>query len=98
MNVALKVKQQGGMIMGSELLTAVHERNVRMTVRLELTATIYDAYREAAKLARELGKRWAPEEAIAKWLGEQTMAALQELRHEKQRRAEGDKQRSAARA
>jgi hypothetical protein len=57
-----------------------------MTVRLKVPANVYDAFKEAAKLARELNRRWAPEEAAAKWLGQQAIAALQELRAEMARR------------
>ena len=82
--------------MASELLSSARERNVRLTLRLELPVSVYDLYREAARLAKDLGKSWRPETAIAKWLSQQTAAAVQELRQEKQQR-DGGKQRESAR-
>lgn len=87
--------------MSSELLGNETARAVTMTLRLKVRANVYDAYKEAAKLARELNRRWAPEEAAARWLGQQTLEALKELRAEKSRRdadakGGGDRARSQA--
>jgi hypothetical protein len=56
---------------------------------------VYELYREAARLAKQLGKSWRPEAAVAKWLTQQTAAAVQELRQEKQQRDAGKPRESA---
>lgn len=82
--------------MASELLTSARERSVKLTLKVELPASVYDLYREAAKLAKDLGRSWRPEAAVAKWLTQQTTTAVQELRQEKQQRTAG-KQRESGR-
>ncbi len=71
--------------MSSELLANEPSKSVTMTLKLKVPVNVYDAYKEASKLARELDRRWAPEEAAARWLGQQTLEALKELRAEKAR-------------